>query len=157
MESHEVLKNAIGHVGVKQVAGDLNLSTSLVYKWCQANQRVEDSGADNPLDRLLQVYESTGDPRVINWICEKADGFFVKKPEQVGSIGSEVFNSTQKILKEFSDLLEVVSQSYSNDQQIDGTEAERIREAWETLKSIGETFVFSCEAGLFEEKDPDCP
>ncbi|MFQ3226611.1 MAG: hypothetical protein ACI8Z5_002885 [Lentimonas sp.] len=89
----------------------------------------------------------------------KADGFLVKKPKHVGSIGSEVFDSTQKILQGFSDLLEVVSQSDSNDQQsdfndqqIDSTEAIRIREAWEALKSIGETVVFSCEAGMFEGK-----
>lgn len=139
------------------MAADMNLSASLIYKWCQSNEHADDSGADNPLDRVLRLYQSTGDPRVINWLCENANGFFVRKPDYVGSIGSEIFDSTQKILKEFSDMLEVVSQSYSNDQQIDERESEKIRDAWETLKSIGETFVFSCESGRFMEAVPDSP
>jgi hypothetical protein len=52
MDSSEVLKNAISGVGAKSVAADMNLSASLIYKWCQPSGRVEDSGADNPLGRL---------------------------------------------------------------------------------------------------------
>ena len=40
-ESYEVLKDAIDKVGVKAVAHDMNLSTPLLYKWCQ---RPKDSG-----------------------------------------------------------------------------------------------------------------
>ena len=34
MKSHEVLKRVVESVGTKQVAHDLGVSSSLVYKWC---------------------------------------------------------------------------------------------------------------------------
>ena len=55
MESHEVLKKAMDNLGVKSVASKLNLSTSLVYKWCQPSESPNDSGAENPLDRLDRI------------------------------------------------------------------------------------------------------
>lgn len=155
MDSSEVLKNAINKVGAKSIAADMNLSTSLIYKWCQPNDKPDDSGADNPLDRLLKIYECTKDPKIITWMCEHADGFFTQNPKPLAEIGTEIFESTQHILKEFSDLLEVVSRSYANDKQIDPEEAEQIRQAWESLKSVGETFVYSCEAGYFANKEEE--
>ena len=35
MDSHQVLQKAIEKVGAKKVAGDMRVSSSLVYKWCQ--------------------------------------------------------------------------------------------------------------------------
>ena len=35
MKSHEVLKGVVESVGAKQVAHDLGVSTSLIYKWCE--------------------------------------------------------------------------------------------------------------------------
>ena len=60
VNSHEVLKQSVSDLGVKSVASDLGLSTSLIYKWCQPSEAEDASGADNPLDRLAKVYELTG-------------------------------------------------------------------------------------------------
>jgi hypothetical protein len=146
MNSHEVLKNAIEAAGTKAVASELGISPSLLYKWCEPKSSLEDSGAQNPLDRLLQIYQITGDFGPIEWLCQKTDGFRVANPKPIHpKKQEEILNSTQVILKEFSDLLEVISESYANDGIIDHKEAKRIRRAWELLKVEAETFVTSCE------------
>ena len=64
MKSHEILKTVVESVGVKHVASDLGVSTSLVYKWCaRPDPSPTGSGARNPLDRLVTLFESTGDRR----------------------------------------------------------------------------------------------
>ena len=74
MKSHEVLKQSVEGVGVKTIASDLGVSPSLLYKWCQPGSEPTDSGATNPLDRLAQIFEATGDEQIISWLCQKADG-----------------------------------------------------------------------------------
>ena len=83
MKSWEVLREAADVVGVKMLAGRLNLSTALVYKWCQetSKQDPDSSGARNPLDRLKEIYDVTQDQRVINWMCHEARGFYVPNPD----------------------------------------------------------------------------
>jgi hypothetical protein len=146
MNSYEVLKNAIEAAGAKAVASELGISPSLLYKWCEPKSQPEDSGAQNPLDRVLQIFEITRDVGPIEWLCQKTDGFRVANPKRVHpKKREEILNSTQVILKEFSDLLQVISESYANDGKIDREEAMRIRHAWEHLKVEAETFVTSCE------------
>jgi hypothetical protein len=146
MNSHEVLKNAIEEAGAKAVASELGISPSLLYKWCEPKSLPDDSGSQNPLDRVLQIFEITRDVGPIEWLCQQTDGFRVANPKRIHpKKKEEILNSTQVILKEFSDLLEVISESYANDGRIDHGEAERIRHAWEHLKVEAETFVTSCE------------
>ncbi len=57
--------------------------------------------------------------------------------------------NTQSILKEFSEMLEAVTESYANGQRIDLQESVRIRKEWEELKSRAEQFVCACEHGVF--------
>ena len=82
MKSWEVLREAADRIGVKALAARLNLSTALVYKWCQENPRDEpgSSGARNPLDRLKEILDATEDERIVNWLCGAGGGFFVKNP-----------------------------------------------------------------------------
>lgn len=152
MKSYEVLKNAITPIGAKSIAADMNLSTSLIYKWCQSKE-YNIGAADNPLDRLFALYELTEDDRMIRWLCERAGGYFVKNPEPAAEISDvTLFAATQKILTEFSELLQAISTSTANDGVICTKEAEEIRSEWEDLKSIGENFVRSCEEGHFHFK-----
>jgi hypothetical protein len=151
MNSHEVLKKTVSHLGVKSVASDLGLSTSLIYKWCQPTDSEDASGADNPLDRLARVHELTGDTGPIQWLCEKADGYFVPNAplKQVDAI--PLLHMTRRIVREFSELLDVLTESIENDGMIDLQEAEKIRVEWEELKSSAESFVASCEKGTYVE------
>lgn len=156
--SDEVLREAADKIGVKALAADLKLSPALVYKWCQEHDPTDpdSSGARNPLDRLAEIYEATGDIEVINWLCQQADGFFVPNPEvDATDHGTDLLMATQRLVKEFSDMLEEVSRSISNDGVIDAKEAARIRRHWETLKRVAECFAVGGEAGLFGKHSGD--
>ena len=154
MESYEVLRKAVEEVGAKGVAGDMKVSPSLVYKWCQPpteEDGEEASGARNPLDRVQALLESTGDSDLIGWICQRAGGFFVRNPEaSAGRIDAEYIGHTQRIIEDFSNLLRAVSDAIADDGQVDSKEAMRIRDEWRKLKQYGEAFVCACERGLFD-------
>jgi len=150
MESYNVLKKAITAVGVKSVAADMSLSTSLVYKWCESKEGEEAGGAANPLDRIDKIYQLTGDTSPISWLCQRAGGFFVENPPRKTAADGPLLPVTQKILREFSELLEAVSNSLENDGHVDAKEAAKIRNEWEDLKSVAEGFVLACEKGRYE-------
>lgn len=152
-KSHEVLRQMITERGAKSVAADMGLSQSLIYKWCESSDGPDCSGADNPLDRLADLCELTGDDSAIDWLCQQTDSFRVKNPVQGEATISSVLDNTQIILKEFSDMLEAVTQSYAHEQRIDREESARIRKEWEELKSVAEQFVYACEEGMFDKKD----
>ncbi len=150
MTSNHVLKAVVTDHGVKQVAARLGLSTSLVYKWCQPKDGPESSGADNPLDRLQKLMEVTNDNRPVEWLCQARGGFFVMNSVCMDSHQGAILEVTQKLLREFSDLLSAISSSYADDGSIDSSEAKDIRRAWEELKSLAEQFVQKCEDGIYE-------
>ncbi|MCK5214976.1 MAG: hypothetical protein KAR05_06450 [Candidatus Omnitrophica bacterium] len=154
-KSYKVLKKAIDKVGAKRIAARMHLSPALVYKWCQPNaDKYSDeitSGANNPLDRIQKIYEITGDPEVINWLCELADGYFVQDAQAEGlSCDARVLKNMQTMIKEFSETLGAISKSYV-DRRITLKEAEVIRKEWNDLKRIGEAFVRACESGKFDK------
>ena len=149
MKSHEVLKQSVEDVGVKTIASDLGVSPSLLYKWCQPGDEPTDSGATNPLDRLAKIFEATGDEQIISWLCQKADGFYCPNPKTDNNPTKELFAHTQKFVSEFSDLLQVVSESNRNDNEICEEDSIKIRKEWEELKGVGESFVRACEQGHF--------
>lgn len=154
MKSWEVLREAIDTIGVKHVAARLNLSPALIYKWCQ-EPGAEGSGASgalNPLDRLLSIWHATKDARLVNWLCHEADGFFVQNPAaKPGAAEQELLATTQTMVGEFSTMLSEISRSIGNDGVISAGEADRIRQAWERLKSNAERFAVACEQGLYSK------
>lgn len=155
MKSWEVLREAADRIGVKALAARLNLSTALVYKWCQESQREDptSSGARNPLDRLREIYEATDDERVINWLCHVGSGFFTRNPSvEPGEAEGQLLNTTQRVVEDFGQMLSAVSRSIENDGRITPDEADTIRETWESLKMKAETFVVACEQGMYAEK-----
>ncbi len=141
--SFEVMKAAVDRVGVKAVAAKLGLSSAMVYKWCV--EADGGSGTPNPLDRVAALIELTKDPAVVAWLCEGADGYFVANsaPRKV-SDPLAVLGQTQQLVREFSDLLDVIAKSMS-DGRVDAAEARRIRGEWEELKRHAEGFVRACE------------
>ncbi len=152
MHSYEVLRDAAEVVGVKALAGELKISPALVYKWCQPSDPhdPEASGARNPLDRLSEIVRVTGSMDVVNWACQQADGFFVTNPKpRENPHEIELLSETQRLVKEFGDLLLTVTKSIQDDGFIEDYEAERIRRSWERLKGTGESFTTACERGIF--------
>lgn len=151
MDSHEVFKKALKKVSAKQVAADLNVSLSLVYKW--AEPKVEGSGAANPLDRLETLVRLTGDPTPIQWLCERSGGFFMRNPDS-GAHNLALIPATNRIVQEFADLLGEIARA-SADHAITPEEAKVIRPRWEQLKSVTEQFVKSAESGKFPMQPPE--
>lgn len=146
MQSHELLREVLHKAGAKQVADHLGLSTSLIYKWAQPPQN--EGGVENPLDRIDALARSTGDHRLIQWLCQRGGGFFVKNPHTDQPHPEHLIPATNEIVQEFADLLAVVAAAAA-DNQITGAESKDIRARWEELKSVTENFVACCEEGDF--------
>jgi hypothetical protein len=160
MQSHELLREVFHKASPKQVAADLGLSLSLIYKWAEPPEEGAGSGAANPLDRIEALLRSTGDARVVQWICERAGGFFIKNPKALGPHPEFLIPATNQIVQEFADLLAVIATAAA-DNQITRREAESIRARWEELKSVTEGFVQCSEHGNFaplrEKSHPSPP
>lgn len=157
MKSWVLLREAADKIGVKSLAAKLNLSTALVYKWCQESPKDEPggSGARNPLDRVKEIYDATDEPRIINWLCNAAGGYFVENPSaSPGPREEHMLQVTQRVVEDFGRMLTAISRSIENDGQITDDEADHIRQTWETMKGQAETFVAACEQGMYKfEKD----
>jgi hypothetical protein len=157
MKSYEVIRNAVDDLGVKAVAAALRVSPALVYKWCEPAAEQDDpdaSGAKNPLDRVRETYLLTKDIRLIRWLCNEAGGFFVSNPvpELRKTVDEGIFTETRGMVRDFSELLDAVTESVEDDGMIDTKEAEIIREKWEDLKACVERFVLSSERGHYRGK-----
>ena len=148
MESHDVLRAALRKTTPKAVAAELGVSLSLVYKWAE---KPRESGAPshNPLDRLLQIIDLSGDNGIVEWLCRQQGGSFVKDPDVSGHRIDHVLPSTQEIIGQFSELLSRISEA-AEDQSVTSEEASQIRLCWDKLKSYAEGFVRACEAGNYK-------
>lgn len=147
MESHEVIKNACENCGPKEVAAELAVSLSLVYKWAQPCTELG-SGSRNPLDRVLELMRVTNDPNLIEWLCERGGGYFVRNPESSCVKGYEVMPATTEIVKQFGGLLSEISRA-AQDNEISKGESQQLRKIWDALKSYVEGFINCCEEGDF--------
>jgi hypothetical protein len=149
MQSHEVLREVFQQCSPKQVASELGLSLSMIYKWAEPPDQAAGSGSTNPLDRIDALLHCTDDRRLVQWICQRAGGFFVLNPKTSKPHPSFLIPATNEIVQEFADLLAVVAAAAA-DNQITASEAKQIRTRWEKLKAVTETFVACCEEGSFQ-------
>ena len=155
MKSYEVIREAVNEPGVKAVAAALRVSPALVYKWCEPPADEEDpdqSGARNPLDRVRELYLQTKDIHLVRWLCNAAGGFFVPNPvpELRKSLDENIFAESRGMVREFSELLDTITESVEDNPGIDVKEADQIRQRWEDLKACVEKFVISCEKGHYD-------
>jgi hypothetical protein len=148
MHSYELLREVFQKCSAKQVAADLGLSLSMIYKWAEPADETAGSGTSNPLDRIEALLKSTSDRRLVQWICQRAGGFFILNPKTNQPHPSFLIPATNEIVQEFADLLAVIA-SAAADNQITKKEAASIRARWEELKTVTEEFVACCEEGNF--------
>lgn len=153
MQSHEVLREVLQQSSVKQVAADLGLSLSMIYKWAEPSDATSGSGSMNPLDRVDALVRSTKDDRIVHWLCQRAGGFFIENPKASWPHPFQLIPATNQVVQEFADLLAVVATAAA-DNQITRAEAKTIRARWEELKSATEGFVRCCEEGNFGSLKP---
>jgi hypothetical protein len=148
MQSHELLREVFQKCSAKQVAAELSLSLSMIYKWAEPPDVSVGSGTSNPLDRIDALQKCTGDLRIVQWICQRNGGFFIKNPKTHHAHQEFLIPATNEIIQEFADLLAVIATAVA-DSQITPKEAADIRGRWEELKSVTEGFVQCCEQGNF--------
>jgi hypothetical protein len=145
MQSYELLREVFEKKKPKEIAADVGLSASMIYKWGEPN--TAGSGVGNPLDRIEALLKSTGDHRLVQWICERAGGFFILNPKNAPH-PHHLIPATNQIVQEFADLLHVIATATA-DEHILPPEARQIRARWEELKSVTEGFVAAAEEGDF--------
>jgi hypothetical protein len=68
MQSHELFREVLEKRKPKDIAADLDLSTSMIHKWAEPSV----AGIGNPLDRIEALLKSTGDHRLVQRICQRA-------------------------------------------------------------------------------------
>jgi hypothetical protein len=146
MKSHELLREIFHDSNPKQIAEDLGLSLSMIYKWAEPSGEGL-SGTPNPLDRIAALISSTGRTDIAQWVCEHGGGFFVKNNTD-RQFPRPLLEATHSLVQEVAEVLSVVS-SAAIDNRISETEAKAIRRRWEKLKSLTEGFVIACEKGDF--------
>jgi transcriptional regulator with XRE-family HTH domain len=143
VKSHEALRLAVEHHGPKQVAADLGVSMSLVYKWCEDASGA--SGTPNPLDRVADLVRASGSTVPVQWLCGEAGGTFLPGAPPSPLDSTRVVDEAQRMLKEFSDLLAAVTTAFL-DGHVTAEEARAIRREWAELQPIAEGLVRACEA-----------
>jgi len=148
MQSHELLREVFQKHSAKHIAAEMGLSLSMIYKWAEPPDPDAGSGTVNPLDRIESLQRCSGDARIVQWICQRAGGFFIKNPKTLHPHPEFLIPATNEIIQEFADLLAVIANAVA-DNQITADEAANIRGRWEELKSVTEGFVQCCEEGNF--------
>jgi hypothetical protein len=152
MQSHELLRDIFETHSPKQVAAALGLSASMLYKWAEPGDQAAGSGVNNPLDRIEALFQATGDQRLVQWVCERAGGFFIHNPKNAPH-PDYLIPATNQIVQEFADLLAVIATAAA-DNEITPGETKQIRARWEELKIATEGFVACCEEGNFGALKP---
>tara|TARA_Y100000588_G_scaffold77478_1_gene80757 strand:- start:913 stop:1395 length:483 start_codon:yes stop_codon:yes gene_type:complete len=156
MRSHRLLKDVFKGKSVQHVAEQMNLSPSTVYKWAESPDSGSASGIPNPLDRVVALISAADDPRLIRWLCEQSNGFYVENTnsETNGSPAQRLAPATSIVVKKFADLLSTVAEAAA-DSKINPNEAQNIRQEWEKLKRAAEGYVKCCEEGNFKKLSRD--
>lgn len=133
----------------KELAAELGVSVSLIYKWAEPTGD-SGSGTPNPLERIAALLKVTGDIRIAEWVCRNAGGFYTKSPDTVvAGDSNSVAVLTNQIVQDFAGMLSSIATAAMDD-SIDSKESSDIRNRWEHLKSVTETFVCCCEHGNFD-------
>ena len=150
--SHKVLRDTVNKVGAKMVADELKLSPAMIYKWCQPCDGETASGERNPLDRILALCEAAGSDKPVKWLCERRNGVFVRNTalEFDAEPPMAHLRATSRIVKEFSELLGTLTESYREESGVSAEAAARIRRDWGDVKRAAERLVRACERGHFK-------
>ncbi|MCC6573469.1 MAG: hypothetical protein IT462_06725 [Planctomycetes bacterium] len=151
-DTHRVLKAAVDRAGPKRVARALDISLSLVYKWTQPARSKANpaaSGARNPLDKLIAIFDLSQDLELIHFLCRIARGYYTPNPKPKGQTRVSFVSETVNALNDFADMLQFAEKALTNDGRIDPMESAKLRGHWDQLKGRLEHFVLACEEGKF--------
>ncbi len=138
VKSHEVVAAAVAEKGPKEVASAMGVSLSLIYKWSEGKTA-------NPLERALELIQATGSSAPLSWMCTQMGGSYLPRPDPAHVDETRLVAETQRMLKEFSDVLQAMTSAFL-DGHVSVDEAALIRREWEELLPIAEGLVRACEA-----------
>lgn len=128
---------------VKQIAGHLGMNPKSVNKWAESC----DPEAVSPVARTGQLLQClNGDDRLIQYLCRRAGGFFVRNPPAATDKLESLLAAERMANQELADQLKVILEAMA-DGKLTRTEAACIRRNWEGVKSKVEAFVQACEQG----------
>jgi hypothetical protein len=144
MKSAEVIELAVADKGPKAVAAALGVSLSLIYKWSEGK-------TGNPLDRVEELIAATGSTAPVTWLCQQSGGSFLPRPPASQVDEARLVAETQRMLKEFSDMLQAMTSAFL-DGKVSVQEAALIRREWEELLPIAEGLVRACESHAGSKK-----
>ena len=99
----------------------------MLYKWAEPPEHAAGSGIGNPLDRVGALLQSTGDLRIAQWICQRANGFFIQNPSSIPH-PHYLIPATNQIVQEFADLLAVIAKA-AHDNEVTPAEANKFARA----------------------------
>lgn len=152
--AHEVVEDALRHAASRptqggagkqaahaEVARQLGVSTSLLYKWREP--ALGGSGQTNPLERTVQLMEATGDRRIVEWLCQRAGGNFTAENP---AADPDLRRAANAMVRDFGLLIAEIIQA-TEDQEVDIEESRRLRARWDDLRGRAEGFLRSCERG----------
>ena len=148
MDSHEIIKKCFAKKSPKEISAELGVSLSLLYKWAEPGADDGGSGTSNPLDRTAQLVRLTREDDILHWLCLQGGGFFVPEPK-VDAHKEELTTSVNALVKHFALLLGDIAHT-SSDHRITADEADRLRSAWDDLRTKTESFIRACEKGDFD-------
>lgn len=146
MESHDVIKQLLQKTPSKQIASELGVSLSLVYKWAEPSDA--GSGTSNPLDRTEALIRLSGSYVPLEWLCERAGGVFAQKEKYLREEMIESHIALGLLTRQFGLLLMEIgalSESGANSPARTIT----LRKNWEKTKSCLEQLIEAAEQGRF--------
>lgn len=153
-DTHRILKQAVDRAGPKRVSRALDVSLSLVYKWTQPPRTKATptaSGARNPLDKLITIFQLSQDLELIHFLCRVARGYYTANPHHSTKAPLTFVTATVGALNDFADLMQHAEKSLTDDGKIDDDEAKQLRVMWDKLKGRLEHFIVNCEEGRYNQ------
>ena len=142
METDRALKRAI-----KDKAGEfaraLGVSSSMIYKWTEPHTDYTDSGAYNPLDRLIGIIEKSlalGTPAddafaPVQCVAEHFGGTFIP-PIKTAKSTAEITRELSRVMKEVSDVMRVSAKSLEDNNLSQKEKKEIVGESWEAVRQL---------------------
>ena len=123
MNTFEVLKENVT-IPTKELAGKLGMSKENLYKWFDGSQK-------NPRDRLEVILDNSDSSAILNYLCQKSGGYFMKAPK----VNIHSASICSDACKEFGELLTALSVSLE-DGKVDKHEYLKIQKEWNDVINV---------------------
>ena len=147
MDSKEALKLACDERGVKEIAENLSISPTAIYN------QINDPDKNDILNKFVDFVNACGNDVAIQWASSELNGIFLKNPDIAAKKEEIKRTYIPEALQDFGNVIKEIGEAME-DGKVTAEEAEGIRQQWDKLKVLLETFVLACEFGFLNENEP---